>query len=49
MAVTDSQIQMEIKGAEKLNPAEWNISGYSISSEKNEGITSIILDEVSKP
>lgn len=49
LSVVDSQIQLDIKNASKLNAGQWRIPGYKIVSEKDEGITSISLFEESKP
>lgn len=49
LSVTDSQIQLDVKDAKKLNAAKWAIPGYKITSEKDKGITSIRLVEVKKP
>ena len=49
LSVSDSQIQLDLKNAEKLNAAKWAIPGYKITSKKDQGITSISLVEVNKP
>ena len=48
LSVVDSQIQLDVKNAAKLNAAQWRIPGFKIVSERDEGITSISMFEASE-
>jgi type II secretion system protein L len=49
LMASDNEVQLELKNASKLKVANLKITGYKISSQKADGITSITLLGVNKP